>query len=198
MPPMVTELAGRTGEATDSEVIAQSGQPRQRLGLLYHRHATVLYGYACQRVGASAAEDLVADTFLTAFAQRRRYELARSNARPWLFGILTNKIARHARTERIHYRAYARAWQEPVLDGVDERVAEQVTAGAQRARLVAALCHLRRDDRHVLLLVAWGQLTYEEVAEAMNIPVGTVKSRLNRARHKLREALTNSSEPTER
>src|SRR4029450_5373713 len=130
------------------------------------------------------AEDLVAETFLAAFAQRHRYDLKRSSAKPWLFGILTNKIARHGRSERIHYRGYARSWQAPVGDGIDERIVQQVTARAQRARLATALYRLSRADRNVLLLVAWGQLSYDEVAEAMKIPVGTVRSRLNRARRK--------------
>jgi RNA polymerase sigma-70 factor (ECF subfamily) len=82
----------------------------------------------------------------------------------------------------------------PVVDAVDERVVEQVTARAQRARLATALCRLSRADRNVLLLVAWGQLSYDEVAEAMSIPVGTVRSRLNRARRKVREALTDGTD----
>jgi DNA-directed RNA polymerase specialized sigma24 family protein len=89
-----------------------------------------LYTYAYQRVGPAAAEDLVADTFLAAFAQRHRYDVGRTNARPWLFGILTNLIARRGRAEKIHYRAYARAWQAPVSDGPADRVAEEVSAQA--------------------------------------------------------------------
>jgi len=191
---MVTAVAERAGEAMDSEIIRGSWQAPDRFGELYHRYATVLYGYACQRVGMAEAEDLVAETFLAAFAQRHRYDLKRSSAKPWLFGILTNKIARHSRSERIHYRGYARSWQAPVVDGVDERIVEQVTARAQRARLATALCRLSRADRSVLLLVAWGQLSYDEVAEAMSIPVGTVRSRLNRARRKVREALDDGTD----
>ena len=191
---MVTAVAERAGEAMDSEIIRGSWQAPDRFGELYHRYATVLYGYACQRVGTAEAEDLVAETFLAAFAQRHRYDLKRSSAKPWLFGILTNKIARHGRSERIHYRGYARSWQAPVVDGVDERIVEQVTARAQRARLATALCRLSRADRSVLLLVAWGQLSYDEVAEAMSIPVGTVRSRLNRARRKVREALDDGTD----
>jgi RNA polymerase sigma-70 factor (ECF subfamily) len=191
---MVAAVAGRAGEATDSEVIRASWQTPDQFGALYDRYASVLHGYASQRVGPAAAEDVVADTFLAAFSQRHRYDLARSSARPWLFGILTNKIARRSRAERIHYRAYARAWQAPVTDGMDERVAEQVTAQGQRARLAAALCRLRRGDRHVLLLVAWGQLSYEEIAQAMDIPIGTVRSRLNRARRIVREAMNEETD----
>jgi RNA polymerase sigma-70 factor (ECF subfamily) len=183
--------AGRVGEATDAEIIQVSWRSPDRFGTLYDRHATVLYGYACLRVGRDHAEDVVADTFLTAFAQRRAYDLARTSARPWLFGILTNKIAARGRAEKIHYRAYARAWQNPVVEGLADRVAEQVTAQAQRGRLAAALSRLNPADRHVLLLVAWGQLSYDEVAQALGIPPGTVASRLNRARRKVRAALEN-------
>jgi RNA polymerase sigma factor (sigma-70 family) len=187
---MVTTVgADRAGDVSDAEVIEASWHRPDEFGALHDRHVTALYRYAYQRVGATAAEDLVADTFLTAFSQRRRYDLARKDARPWLFGILTHLIARWSRKEKIHYRAYARAAQVPVAEGVADRVADQVSAQALRGQLARALCGLRRADRDVLLLVAWGQLSYEEVAEALDIPVGTVASRLNRARRKVREAL---------
>jgi RNA polymerase sigma-70 factor (ECF subfamily) len=189
---MVTAIgADRAGDVTDSEIIQASWQAPDRFGALHHRHLGALYTYAFQRVGPAAAEDVVADTFLAAFSQRHRYDLSRDDARPWLFGILTNLIARHGRAEKIHYRAHARAWHAPVVDGLAERVAEQVSAEAMRARLAAALCRLRRADRDVLLLVAWGQLSYDEVAQALNIPIGTVASRLNRARRTVRETLAN-------
>jgi RNA polymerase sigma factor (sigma-70 family) len=187
---METALAAeRVGEATDAEIIRASWETPDRFGMLYDRYATMLYGYACLRVGRGTAEDAVADTFLAAFAQRRGYDLTRAIARPWLFGILTNKIAERGRAEKIHYRALARAWQDPVLEGIADRVADQVSAQAERGRLAAALGRLKAADRHVLLLVAWGQLSNVEVAQALGIPSGTVASRLNRARRKLRAAL---------
>jgi RNA polymerase sigma factor (sigma-70 family) len=109
----------------------------------------------------------------------------RGDARPWLFGILTNTISRWSRTERAHYRACVSARQAPGSDGV----AEQVSAHAMRGRLAAALQRLHRRDRDVLLLISWGQLSYDEVAQALDIPVGTVASRLNRARRTVRAAL---------
>ena len=191
---MATTVAA--GDATDSEIIRASWQAPDRFGTLHDRHVAALYRYACQRVGPAAAEDVVADTFVAAFAQRHRYDVARGDARPWLFGILTNRIARWGRTEKIHYRAYARAWQAPVVDGEAERVAEQVSAQAMRGRLAAALCRLSRADRDVLLLISWGQLSYDEVAQALGIPVGTVASRLNRARRKVRKALADGDRRT--
>jgi len=178
-----------TTVATDAEIIRASCQTPDRFGVLHDRYLPMLYRYACQRVGPTAAEDVVADTFLAAFAQRDGYDVTRSDARPWLFGILTKRIARWGRAEKTHYRAHARAWQAPVTEGVDERVADQVSAQAMRGRLAAALCRLSRADRDVLLLISWGQLSYDEVAQALGIPVGTVASRLNRAKRKVREAL---------
>src|SRR5262245_36083785 len=101
--------AGPVVAGTDAEVIRASWQVPEEVGALHDRHVAARYRYAAQRVGPAAAEDVVAETFLAAFAQRHRYDLARADARPWLFGILTNKIARWARTEQGHLRAYARA-----------------------------------------------------------------------------------------
>ena len=175
--------------ATDAEVIEASWRAPERFGALHDRHLDALYRYAYQRVGPAAADDVVAETFLAAFAQRAGYDVGRADARPWLFGILTNKIARWRRTETAHYRAYARAPGGWTDEGVAERVAEQVSAQAMRRHLAAALGQLGQADRDVLLLIAWGQLSYDEVGQALRIPAGTVASRLNRARRKVRQAL---------
>lgn len=191
---MVAGVAVRlVGEGTDAELIRASWHNPDCFGALYDRYAPMLYGYAALRIGPGPAEDVVADMFLAAFAQRQRYDLTRTSARPWLFGILTNKIAERGRTERIHYRAYARAWQSPVVDGIADRIDDQVTAQAERGRLAAALSRLKPADRHVLLLVAWGDLSYDEVAQALGIPVGTVASRMHRARRRVRMALDHTT-----
>jgi RNA polymerase sigma factor (sigma-70 family) len=177
------------GEAVDADVIRASWTDPDRFAALYDRYAAQLYRYAYQRVGPQAAEDVVADTFLAAFGQRTSYDLARPDARPWLYGILTRKLARHHRTERADYRALSKAVPDGVVDGPADRVAARVTAAAARAQLAAALARLSAADRDVLLLFAWGQLSYDEIAAALHIPPGTVRSRLNRARRKVREAL---------
>src|SRR2546430_5474016 len=173
----------------DATVIEASWDDADRFAALYDRYAAQLYRYAFQRVGASAAEDAVADTFLTAFQRRRSYDLARPDARPWLFGILTRKLARQHRTEKARFRALSRSAPDPTVDGPADRVAARVAADAARAPLAAALAGLSAGDRDVLLLVAWGGLSYDEVAAALKIPLGTVRSRLNRARRKVRAAL---------
>ena len=111
------------------------------------------------------------------------------DARPWLYGIATNLIARHRREEARQPRLRQATGPDPVQHDHAER------GGARCDRTVRAvpssqpLAKLAHPDRDVLLLIAWEQLSYEEVARALDIPVGTVRSRLHRARTKIREAL---------
>jgi len=142
-----------------------------------------------RRLGPDAADDVVAETFLLAFRQRDRYDLDRPDARPWLYGIATNLISRHRRAEIRQYRALARTGTDPVTEPFTDRVDARVSADAARRGLAAALARLPSAHRDTLLLMAWGDLSYEQVATALGVPVGTVRSRLSRARSKLRRAL---------
>ena len=123
-----------------------------------------------------------------AFRQRGGYDLARPNASPWLYGIATNLMRKNQRMEVNRYRAFSRTGVIPEED-VANVIVEQVAADAHRRPLAAAIAGLHHRDRDVLLLIAWGDLSYEETAEVLSIPVGTVRSRLNRARRKVRDAL---------
>ncbi|GGM89233.1 RNA polymerase sigma factor [Streptomyces fuscichromogenes] len=183
-PPATT----RTGD--DAEIVAQSLEQPELFALLYDRYAPDIHRYAARRLGDSAADDIAADTFLVAFRIRSRYDLTRPNARPWLYGIAGNLIGRQRRTEVRALRALARTGQDPVADSWGESWVEDTDSRiAAQGPLAGALAALTAGDRHVLLLVAWAELTYQEVAEALDIPVGTVRSRLNRARRKVRTAL---------
>jgi RNA polymerase sigma factor (sigma-70 family) len=175
--------------AADAELIERSWQEPEQFAVLFDRHAPVIHRYAARRVGAEAADDLVADTFLTAFRKRRRYDLTHSDARPWLYGIATNLVGQHRRDELRQYRIQRAALADLDAPGHAEQVAASVTAHAMRGDLMAALAGLPSGERDVLVLVAWEQLSYDETARALGIPLGTVRSRLNRARIKLREAL---------
>jgi RNA polymerase sigma factor (sigma-70 family) len=177
------------GELADAAAIRESLRQPERFAVLYDRHAAALHRYAGRRVGDDVADDLVAATFLAAFRGRERYDLDRASARPWLFGILTKELSRRHRTEQARLRALARSWSEPPADGLADRVAADVTARAARGALAAALARLSADERGVLLLIAWADLSYEETAQALGIPLGTVRSRLSRARAKVRQAL---------
>jgi RNA polymerase sigma-70 factor, ECF subfamily len=193
--PVLAALTGPVAGGDDAAIIAESLAEPERFAVLYDRYAGQLYRYAGRRVGAADAEDAIAATFLAAFRARGRFDTARADARPWLFGILTKELAKHHRSEGARLRAIARARPDVTDAGHAENVADAVTAHAARQAIAQALSVLAPADRSVLLLIAWGDLTYEEVAQALGIPVGTVRSRLNRARRKVREAL-GDNDPT--
>src|SRR5690348_2319380 len=173
----------------DAVVIARSlGDPEQ-FALLFRRHAPDLHRYVVRRLGPAVADDVVADTFLTAFRLRARYQPDRADARPWLYGIATNLIGRHRRAEVRQYRALARTGVDPVSEPFTDRVEDRVTAAGTARPLAAALARLPAAHRDTLLLVAWGDLTYEQTATSLGVPVGTVRSRISRARARLRKAL---------
>ncbi|MFI6319948.1 RNA polymerase sigma factor [Nonomuraea sp. NPDC050556] len=175
--------------ADDATVIARSRHDPERFALLFTRHAPAIKRYAVRRLGVDPAEDIVAETFTTAFQQRASYDLSRGDARPWLYGIATNLIGRHRRREIALYRALSRTGADSVLEPFTDQVERQVTAEAARRSLASALAGLPRGHRDTLLLVTWAELTYEQAAEALGVPVGTVRSRVNRARGKLRKTL---------
>lgn len=172
----------------DASLIERSRDEPEVFADLYDRHAPSIHRYAGRRLGDQAADDVVAETFLAAFRRRGRYDLARADARPWLYGIAANLIGKQRRSEVRMLRALARTGVDPVVDSMDG-VDARVSAAALSRELAGALAGLPAGDRDVLLLVAWADLSYQQVAEALSIPVGTVRSRLNRARRKVREAL---------
>lgn len=177
-------------EATpgDSSAISASLASPHAFAPVFDRHVDAIHAYLQRRVGRDVADELCSQTFLVAFDSRDRYDLTRPDARPWLFGIATNLLRRHRRTEVRQLRAYALAAQDPVTDpfeGADERV----DASVQRQRLVDALADLPAEERDALLLYAWAELSYAEIADALEVPIGTVRSRLSRARGRVREPL---------
>jgi RNA polymerase sigma factor (sigma-70 family) len=175
--------------ADDATVFARSRHEPEEFATLFTRHAPALKRYAIRRLGIETAEDIVAETFIVAFRRRASYDLTYSDARPWLYGIATNLIARHLRGEIGQYRALSRTGADPVMEPFTDRVEERLAAGSVRARLAGALAGLPAGHRDALLLVTWGELTYEEAARSLDVAVGTVRSRVNRARKKLRKAL---------
>ncbi|MDR2984458.1 MAG: RNA polymerase sigma factor [Nocardiopsaceae bacterium] len=173
----------------DGLVIARSLHDPEQFAVVFRRHAQQLQRYVVRRIGADAADDVVAETFLLAFKQRSVYRLDLPDARPWLYGIATNLIGRHRRAEIRQYRALARTGIDPVTEPFTDEVDARVSASSSVRRLAAALMKLPAPHRDVLLLMAWGDLSYEQAAAALGVPVGTVRSRLSRARTKVREAL---------
>jgi RNA polymerase sigma factor (sigma-70 family) len=179
----------RLTEPTDATIVVASLSDPDRFAVIFERHYGAIHRYLQRRLGLALAEDLAAQTFVEAFAARGRYDQSRSDARPWLLGIATNLVRHHWRKETRALRAYARTGEDPSSHGFEDEVIEhldQTRAGPLAARAVAAL---DRRDRDVLLLFAWEESSYEEIAAALEIPIGTVRSRLARARRQVRELL---------
>jgi RNA polymerase sigma factor (sigma-70 family) len=177
-------------EADDVLVIGESVRVPERFAVLYDRYFEEIYRYVAARLGPEAADDLAAETFLVAFRKRETFDTERGAVRPWLYGIATNLVAGHRRGLGRMLDAFRRVRSADAFEaGPEERVPARVDAASVRGPLAGALAGLSAGDRDVLLLVAVGGLSYEEVAESLGIPVGTVGSRLNRARKRVRAVL---------
>ncbi len=175
-------------QAFDSDAIAASAVTPADFAAIFDRHFDAVHGYLQRRIGPDLADELSAETFLVAFDKRARYDASRPDARPWLFGIATNLLRRHHRDELRQLRAYARSASDPVLDAFDG-VEARLDASNVRRELVDALTRVPAEELDALLLFAWADFSYAEVAEALEVPIGTVRSRLSRARARLRAAL---------
>ena len=191
----VPDLRGASALArTDAELIARSLSDPSAFAELFDRHHDAIAGFLRRRADRALGDELAAETFLQAFRARERYDLARGDARPWLYGIAANLLRRHRRSEERRLRAYARAATPDVdasgFDGVEARL--DATASCQA--IAIGLASLGAGERDVLLMYAWAELSYEQIADALEIPVGTVRSRLHRARGVLRELLEASGE----
>jgi RNA polymerase sigma-70 factor (ECF subfamily) len=178
----VGESAGHDGD----DIGASLADP-ERFAVVFHRHFGAVHGFVARRLGRELADDLAGSVFVEAFAARERYDAERPDARPWLYGIATNLVRRHRRKEERGLRAYARAAAGDAAAADDPH--DRLSAGGEAPRLAAALAALRPSDRDALLLFVWADLSYDEVAIALRIPAGTVRSRIHRARRVLREHL---------
>jgi len=177
------------GRAADGPIIAASLTDPAQFGLIFDRHYDAIHRYLARRVGWDLAEDLTASVFLAAFQSRTRFRPNGQDARPWLYGIATNILRRHTRTEVRRLRAYGRVADPGAVQIDRDAIANRLDAQRAAAVISDALAQLPEAERSVLLLVAWADLSYEEVAVALDVPIGTVRSRLHRARARLRELL---------
>jgi RNA polymerase sigma-70 factor (ECF subfamily) len=172
---------------TDAQAIGASLADPEVFAVLFDRHFDAIHGYVQRRVGRDLADEIAAETFTRAFDRRRRFDTTREDARPWLLGIAANLLRRHWRLERRRLDAYSRSTQR----------ADAKLSGPIAAELAAALKALPRREREPLLLFAWADLTYEEIAAALGLPLGTVRSRISRARGRLRGPHLDAHQPRE-
>lgn len=186
-------MRARGGDGPAHDDMSEDLRARLRAGdrdafaELYEQHARAVHLHAHRLTGDwSAAEEVMADTFLDAWRHRARLEPEGGAVLPWLLGMATNK-ARNARRGTGRRLAFLsrRPAPEPVPDFAEEtagRLDDARTLGAVRE----VYGRLRRAEREVLALCVWSGLDYAEAAQALGVPVGTVRSRLSRARARLR------------
>jgi RNA polymerase sigma factor (sigma-70 family) len=186
-----------TSGRPDGELIACSRSDPAEFAGIFDRHHAQLYRYLRRRVGPALAADLAAETFVTAFARRSAYRPDTQDARPWLYGIAHNLLRSHLRDERRQLAAYARRGADPLADpgalAAFSMADARADSAAVSAQLAQILARMPGRDRDVLLLFAWADMSYAEIAQSLDIPVGTVRSRLNRARQRVRVLVESKS-----
>jgi len=159
-------------------------------GELFDAYARSVYNHAFRLTGDWAqAEDVVSLTFLDAWRLRGRIDEEGGSLRPWLLGIATNVTRNTRRAARRHAAALSRLPRDEVERDFADEVAARLDDRAELALVRTALATLRRAEREVLALCVWSGLDYRAAAEALGVPVGTVRSRLSRARAKLAKHL---------
>jgi RNA polymerase sigma-70 factor (ECF subfamily) len=176
--------------ASDASLVRASANGRPAaFGDLLRRHDQAVHAYLARRAGREAADDLLGEVWVRAYAARSRYDQRCSDARPWLYGIARNVLREHWRSVsgcRADGDALAHlAVPEDPWPDVDARI----DAAARLTDLRRALAALPSGDREVLLLVTWESLTPAEAATVLGIPPGTARSRLHRARAQMRSHL---------
>ncbi len=167
------------------------------LATLFDRHGDAIYNYCFRRTASwHAAEDATATVFLEAWRGRGRVSAYDDSALPWLYGIANNVCRNLARTSRRHLHAVGRMPTEGTAPDPADLVADQVDSERRMAAVLAAIRRLPRREQDVLALVAWTGLSYEQAAAALDVPVGTVRSRLSRARQRLATSLASLDNST--
>ncbi len=178
-----------SGAVGDAAVISRSLSAPEAFAAIFDRHFAAIHRYLARRVGRERADDLAAQTFTVAFECRARFRSGCSDARPWLYGIATNLLSNDRRAEQRMLQTIAR------LSGGIAQSVTPISSEDTDCDLAAALAKLEPAQRDVLLLHAWGELSYEEIADSLGIAIGTVRSRLSRVRAYLRAELELTAAP---
>jgi RNA polymerase sigma factor (sigma-70 family) len=172
--------------ASDESLLQASANGDQRaFSELYERHARAIYNYLFRRLADwSEAEDLTAVVFLEAFRRRSEVVVIEGKLRPWLYGIATNVLRNRRRALWRHRHLVAQLASEPGTDMTLDAAARSEATARMRS-VLQRVARLPRRQQDVIALCVWSGLSYEEAAAALGVPVGTVRSRLSRARASL-------------
>jgi RNA polymerase sigma factor (sigma-70 family) len=176
--------------ASDESLLQASANGDQRVfSELYERHARAIYNYLFRRLADwSEAEDLTAVVFLEAFRRRSEVVVVEGKLLPWLYGIATNVLRNRRRALWRNRHLVARLARQPDTV-VTPDVAARSEAAQQMRSVLKRIARLPRQQQDVIALCVWSGLSYDEAAAALGVPVGTVRSRLSRARDSLDAAL---------
>lgn len=187
---MRPEPDGSTPGPADEELVARiTPTDAEPLAALFDRHSAAAYGLALRMVGPDGAEDVVQDSFLGLWRSAARYQRGRGSVRAWLLGIVHNRSIDALRAGRKRERR--RAGIEHIEERLDggQALEDDLVRREQGGEVRDALSDLPVDQRRVLLLAYFGGLTQAEIAEELDVPVGTVKGRARLGLAKLRDAL---------
>lgn len=169
---------------------------REAFAQLYDEFARAVYNHGLRLTGDwSTAEEIMSDTFLTAWRTHERVQEDGGSLLPWLLGIATHKADNARRGARRRQLFLARQPQPRVEEDFAPRTVGRIDDARYLRAVQAALGRLRRQEREVLALCVWSGLDYQQTAEALGIAVGTVRSRLSRARRKLAHLAAEDREP---
>lgn len=176
--------------ATDADIIASSLRKPQLFAPIFERHFTHIYRYLCQRTEPSAAEDLASEVFTIALNKRNKFVAQHDSALPWLYGIASRLLADQSRKRARQANAYYKASAQEIDHSSPMTGAQQrIDAHNAAQKLQPAIDALSDRDKDILHLYAHADLSYTDIAEALKMPVGTVRSRLHRIRKSLRNAV---------
>jgi RNA polymerase sigma-70 factor (ECF subfamily) len=187
-PAPSTNGRGDDVEPDDAATVGASVAQPELFEAIFRRHHRRIWAYLARMGGPDSADEVTGDVFVAAFSQRDRYDPDRGSVVTWLLGIATNHARTRFRRQGRADRALARfaGQSAPAPSPFDDADAALDDARALD-RVRAALTALPERDREMILLVAWENLTYQEVADVLDMELGTVRSRLSRARHRLRQ-----------
>jgi RNA polymerase sigma-70 factor (ECF subfamily) len=182
----------------DARCIAESLVDPQRFAVVFERHAGAIHRFLARRVEATVRDDLLSEIFVAAFRTRGGYDTNYPDCRPWLFGIAVNIVRHHRRSEGRRLVMVGRVTRDVARDHARDAAYDDVAldvVGAEGVgQISAALACLDEKYRDVLTLFAGPGLSYDEISRALQIPIGTVRSRMSRGRLQLRELLDPSGQ----
>lgn len=180
------ELLASSGEEWGMPATFDRAAAAAAVADLFRRYRDDVHRFVARRLGETLAVDVTAEVFRIAIERHHTFDSGRGHERAWLYGIAANLMRGHWRTEERRLRALARErGAQPVAFDPLLRVDERLDADDELARVMDAVVALSADDRDLLTLFAWEGCGYAEIAAALEIPVGTVRSRLHRIRREL-------------